>query len=89
SEISETSDLFEFNLEQLYQTPVSSPPITPPLLPLNNNNMALQVQDINNLINSIQALDNRIQNQTNAVVNNTNRLGQRETKLIEIIPFAG
>ncbi|CAG8673194.1 11863_t:CDS:2, partial [Racocetra fulgida] len=89
SEISETSDLSEFDLEQLYQTPVPSPPITPPLLPPNNNNMALQAQDINNLINAIQALDNHIQNQTNAVTNNTNRLGQRETKLIEIIPFAG
>ncbi|CAG8459886.1 8026_t:CDS:2 [Racocetra fulgida] len=30
-----------------------------------------------------------IQNQTNAVANNTNHLGQRETKLIEIILFAG
>ncbi|CAG8561914.1 14064_t:CDS:2, partial [Racocetra fulgida] len=70
SEISETSDLSEFDLEQLYQTPVLSPPITPPLLSPNNNNMALQAQDINYLINAIQALDN-------------------QTKLIEIIPFAG
>ncbi|CAG8520187.1 17444_t:CDS:2, partial [Racocetra fulgida] len=89
SEISETSDLFEFDLEQLYQTPIPFPPITPPLLPPNNNNMTLQAQDVNNLIAAIQALDNWIQNQTNAIANNTNCLEQRETKLIEIIPFAG
>ncbi|CAG8617702.1 8196_t:CDS:2, partial [Ambispora leptoticha] len=51
--------------------------------------MTLQAQDINNLINTIQALNNWIQNQTNAVANNTNHLGQRETKLIKIILFAG
>ncbi|CAG8751052.1 6514_t:CDS:2, partial [Racocetra fulgida] len=89
SEIFETSDLSKFDLEQLYQTPIPSPPITLPLLLLNNNNMTLQAQDINNLINTIQALNNWIQNQTNAVANNTNHLGQRETKLIKIILFAG
>ncbi|CAG8550859.1 27535_t:CDS:1, partial [Racocetra persica] len=59
SETFETSDLSKFDLEQLYQTPVSSPPITPLLLP-SNNNIALQAQDVNNLIAAIQALDNQI-----------------------------
>ncbi|CAG8510079.1 32347_t:CDS:2 [Racocetra persica] len=80
--------LLIFGLEQLYQTSIPFSPITPSLLPPNNNIALQKAQDINNLIATIQALDNQIQNQTNTVTNNTNHLEQRETKLIKIISFA-